>query len=103
MRARSSASDGRRGRLLDELLVTALDRAVALAEMDDVAVRVGEHLHLDVARIVEVALDVHRGVGEVRLALAPRASRTRARPRPRDASDPKPFPPPPADALTAIG
>ena len=47
-----------------------LDRAVALAEVDDVAVRVGEHLHLDVARILEVALDVDGGVGEVLLALA---------------------------------
>ena len=50
--------DRRRRRLLDELLVAALDRAVALAEVDDVAVPVGEHLHLDVARILEVALDV---------------------------------------------
>ena len=50
--------------------MTALDRAVALAEVDDVPVRVGEHLHLDVARILEIPLDVHRGVGEVRLPLA---------------------------------
>ena len=65
-------ADCGRGRLLDELLVPPLDRAVALAEMDDVAVRVREDLHLDVARVVEVALDVHRGVGEVRLAFPPR-------------------------------
>src|SRR6185312_1793518 len=64
--------DGGGRRLLDELLVAPLDRAVALAEMDDVAVRVGEDLHLDVARVFEVALDVHRRVGEVRLALATR-------------------------------
>ena len=63
-------ADGRRRRLLDELLVTPLDRAVALAEVDDVAVGVREHLHLDVARVLEVALDVHRRVGEVRAALA---------------------------------
>ena len=50
--------------------MTALDRAVALAEMDDGSVRVGEHLHLDVARVVEIALDVDGRVGEVRLALA---------------------------------
>ena len=50
MRSRSSAIDGGRGRLLDHLLVAALHRAVALAEMDDVAVRVGEDLDLDVAR-----------------------------------------------------
>ena len=58
-----------RGRLLDELLVAPLDGAVALAEMDDVAVAVREDLHLDVARVVEVALDVDGGVREVRLAL----------------------------------
>ena len=47
-----------------------LDRAVALAEVDDVPVRVREDLHLDMARVVEVALDVHGTVGEVRLTLA---------------------------------
>ena len=49
--------------------MATLDRAVALAEVDDVAVRIGEHLHLDVPRVLEVALDVDRRVGEVRLAL----------------------------------
>ena len=62
--------DRRRRRLLDQLLVAALDRAVALAEVDHVPVRVREHLHLDVARILEVALDVDAAVGEVLLALA---------------------------------
>ena len=36
--------------------------------------RVGEHLHLDVPRILEVALDVDRRVGEVRLPFALRGS-----------------------------
>ena len=49
-----------------------LDRAVALAEVDRVPVRVREHLHLDVPRILQVALDVDVGVREVRLALAAR-------------------------------
>ena len=62
--------DRRRRRLLDQLLVAALDRAVALAEVDRVAVRVGEHLHLDVPRILQVALDVDAAVREVLLALA---------------------------------
>ena len=47
-----------RGRLLDQLLVAALRRAVALAEPHRVAVRVGEDLDLDVARAGEVALEV---------------------------------------------
>ena len=41
----------RRRRLLHDLLVAALDRAFALAEMDDVAVLVAQHLDLDMARI----------------------------------------------------
>src|SRR5207249_1345097 len=45
---------GRR-RLLEHLLVAALDRAVALAERRDVAVPVGEKLDLDVARPLEIA------------------------------------------------
>ena len=53
--------------------MAALDRAVALAEVDDVAVRVGEHLHLDVARVDDQLLDVDVGVREVRLPLPPRA------------------------------
>src|SRR6058998_732173 len=50
--------------------MTALDRAVALAEVDDAAVRVGQDLHLHVAGIVEIALDVDGRVGEELLALA---------------------------------
>src|SRR6266540_1514221 len=42
--------DGRRRRLLEELLVPPLHGALALAEMDDVAVLVGHDLQLDVAR-----------------------------------------------------
>ena len=62
--------DVRAGRLLDELLVAALDRAVALAEVDRVAVRVGEDLDLDVARVGQVALEVDGRVAEELLALA---------------------------------
>ena len=59
----------RRGRLLDELLVAPLHGAVALAELDQVAVRVAEHLDLDVSRIGEVPLDVHRAVAEEPVAV----------------------------------
>ena len=51
--------------------MASLDRALALAEVDDVPVRIREHLDLDVSRILEVPLDVHRWIGEVRLPLAP--------------------------------
>ena len=55
-----------RGRFLDHLLVAALHRAVALEQMHDVAVRVGEDLHLDVARPCQIALDQHAVVAERR-------------------------------------
>src|SRR5690606_28948404 len=50
------AEEGR-GRLLDELLVAALQRAVAGRDDHDVAVLVGEALGLDVAGTVEELLD----------------------------------------------
>ena len=58
-----------RGRLLDELLVAALDRALALAERQDAAVVVAEHLHLDVARGHDRLLEVEVAVAERRLRL----------------------------------
>src|SRR4029079_4754704 len=61
--------DRGRGRLLDELLVAALDRAIALAHVTDATVGVREDLHLDVAWILEIALDVDGRVREVGLAL----------------------------------
>ena len=62
------AQRGRR-RLLDELLVAALDRALALAAREDGAVVVAEHLDLDVARRRDDLLDVHRPVAERRQRL----------------------------------
>ena len=53
-------------RFLDHLLMAALDRAIALEQMDRVAVRVGEDLHLDVARPGQVLLDQHPVVAEGR-------------------------------------
>src|SRR6202012_4631060 len=49
--------------------MAALDRTVALAEMDHVAVLVGQHLDLDVAGIRQVALEVHGGIAEELLPL----------------------------------
>src|SRR6185312_2673968 len=66
----------RRWRLLDDLLIAALDRAFALAEMDDVAVLVAEHLDLDMARIDDEFLDEHAVVAERGLRLRARAGIT---------------------------
>ncbi len=67
LRAHRGARGGveeRRRRLLDDLLVAALDGAFALAEVDDVAMRVGEHLDLDVPRLLDELLDEDAVVAE---------------------------------------
>src|SRR5215467_7669126 len=46
--------------LLDDLLVAALDGAIALVQMHDLAMAIAEDLHLDVPRLGEVALDEER-------------------------------------------
>ena len=63
----------RRRRLLDHLLVPALQRAVAGPDDDDLAVLVGDELGLDMARPVEVALDEALAATERRDRLAHRA------------------------------
>ena len=62
--------DARRRRLFDDLLVAALQRAVALAEVHHVAVVVGHHLDLDVARLLQELLHVDLGVAEGRQRFA---------------------------------
>ncbi len=57
-------------RFLDELLVSALDGAVALPEVDDVALAVAENLELDVARVLDEFLDVNPAVGKRLFSLA---------------------------------
>ncbi len=54
----------RRGGELDDLLVAALHGAVPLEEVDDLALPVGEDLHLDVAGLDDGLLQEHRGVAE---------------------------------------
>jgi len=54
----------RRRRLLDHLLITALDRAFALAQINHVAVLVAEHLNFDVAGIDDEFLDENPVVAE---------------------------------------
>ena len=54
----------RRWGFLDHFLVTALERAVAFEQMDDVAVRVAKHLHLNMARALDIFFDQDMGVAE---------------------------------------
>ena len=97
------AVDGRRWRLLEDLLVTSLERAVALAEVDALAVGIEQDLDLHVARPLEVALEDEPIVAERGRAppAAPRPSHRRAdRGRGRSRI---PLPPPPAAGLTISG
>ena len=60
----------RRGRFLDHLLVAPLERAIALEQMDDIAVAIAEHLHLDMARAFDPFFEQHDVVAEARRRLA---------------------------------
>ena len=70
-RAQFRREEGR-GRFLQHLLVAALRRAFALVEMDHIAGGVAEDLDLDVARLLDIALQQHAIAAErvARLALA---------------------------------
>ena len=63
-RARVASGIATRRRLLDHLLIAALHRAVALAEMQHAAVAETQHLHFDMARALDVTLEVERAVAE---------------------------------------
>ena len=56
--------DARRRRLLDDLLVPSLQRAVAVAEPQRGAVRVAQDLDLDVPRMFQELLEIEVGIGE---------------------------------------
>ena len=61
--------EARRRRFLDDLLVAALDRAVAAAEGAGVAVFVGGDLHFDVSAALDHGFDEEGAVAEGRLRL----------------------------------
>ena len=59
------------GGLFDQLLVVALKRTVAVAQMQRGAVGVAQHLHLDVAGTGRVAFQEHRRIAKSPLGLGP--------------------------------
>jgi hypothetical protein len=91
------------GGFLDHLLVAALQRAVAFEQVDDIAVGVAEHLHLDMARGQDIFLDQHMVVAEAGRGLALARGRAGGRGRRRSSTLRIPLPPPPATALISTG
>ena len=83
----SAGIEGDGGGDLDHLLMAALHRAIALVEMQDVAVVVAQDLHLDVAGAADVALQEDGAVAEsgagLRGGLLPGGRRNRRRFPPR--------------------
>ena len=66
---RSAGRQPGRRRLLDELLVASLERAVALPDRDDRAHRIAQQLDLDVPRGTDLALQEDRTVAKGRCRL----------------------------------
>ena len=101
--ARCSARDAGRRRFLDHLLVAALHRAVAFAEVDRVALAVGQHLDLDVARVLEEFLHVDHVVAERGLGFGLGRRDRRCAGAPSVCTTRMPRPPPPPAALMITG
>ena len=57
---------------LNHLLVAALDRTIAFAQMDRIALAIPEHLHLDVARRLQIAFHIDGVVAEIGLGFGAR-------------------------------
>src|SRR4030095_10808094 len=66
-----------RWRLLDELLMPALDRALPLVQVHDRTVSIGEDLDLHVTRALQVTLEIDRRVAERRLGARARHCESR--------------------------
>ena len=82
--------------------MASLDRAVALAEMDAVAVSVEQHLDLDVARALDEPFEDQPVVAE--RGRASRRAAASASGRPLGSRTVRmPLPPPPAAGLTSSG
>ena len=56
--------DGGRRRFFEQLLVPALDRAISLAEMHNMATMVGNNLHFDMAGLEKISFEIDGVVAE---------------------------------------
>ena len=64
LQAQRRVQPGRR-RLLNDLLIAPLGRAIALAQCDDLTAAVAKELHLDMTRAHDQFLEEHAGVAEM--------------------------------------
>jgi hypothetical protein len=97
------SGDDRRRRFLQHLLVAALQRTVALTQMDGIAFAIAEYLKFDVARIAEIFFDIDGRIAEGGLCLAARPAAS-AFPALRGCCTTfMPRPPPPDAALMITG
>ncbi len=99
LRARRRGQHGR-GAFLPDLLVTALQRAIALAEMDGAAAAVAEDLDFDVARLLEIFLEIDRASPKADFASFAAVDKATRRSASLCATF-MPRPPPPAAAFTS--
>ena len=60
---------GRRGPFLPDLLVAALQRAIALAQMHGMALAIAENLDFNMARLFQIFFEIDRIVAEGRFCL----------------------------------
>ena len=61
-----------RGAFLEDLLMAALQRTIAFAEMDRMALAIAENLNFDMARIVEKFFEIDGIIAKGRLGFAAR-------------------------------
>ena len=102
LRAHAVGKVGRRG-LLEELLVVALDRAVAFEQVHEVAGAVAGELHFEMARIEDEFLEQDRAVAEGGLSFRFAQQSSAASKSLASSTRRMPRPPPPAEALISTG
>ncbi len=57
---------------LDQLLMAPLHAAIAFPKVHDIAMMIGQHLHFDVPRVLDVLFEIDVAVAEGGLGLGPR-------------------------------
>ena len=83
--SRSWAFSAGRAGFFPDFLVAALQRAIALAQMHDIAMAVGQDLDFDMARLLEIFLHIDGVVAEGGLGFGARRGQARRTVRPRSA------------------